>query len=150
MNFLYWAKKEKVIKYIFWEEQITRKTTMLRIILAGGFESNSQSASKRKESLELLESVRLKSCGQRKSSNSLSDLGIHHASEPVHAYKLTMAAALRKKFLINSVTKTTHSRSVFKALDMIYIKKVDKLELTKFENTSWRGQIYKMSVVFTL
>ena len=30
-------------------------------------------------------------------SNSLSDLGIHHASELVHAYKLTMATVLCKK-----------------------------------------------------
>ena len=36
-------------------------------------------------SLELPESVLLKSYGQRKSSNPLSDLGIHHAPEHVHA-----------------------------------------------------------------
>ena len=74
---------------IFREEQIKGNTTLLRIKLAGGFELNTQSASKRKEfsSKSLLRAPRkrlTKKLWSRKSSNPFSDLGIHYASERVH------------------------------------------------------------------
>ena len=87
---------------IFQEEQITGNTTLLRIKLAGGFESNTQSASKRKESSikSLLRAPwkhLIKSCGQRKSSNPLSDPTTH---QNMFMHKLTMAAALWKNLIL--------------------------------------------------